>query len=350
MTWVNQPCAAINTDVQAQAAERQTQLTKPLGSLGQLETIAIRLAGMQGKLKPSLAQVHISIFAGDHGIVEEGVSAFPQEVTTQMIANFLQGGAAISVLAKELGASFEVVDTGTKLALPEQDGLVLQRVSDSTANSLQQAAMTQAQLEQALQVGFDAVERALGKGCELFIGGEMGIGNTTPATALYCGLLGLSAQQMTGAGTGLDQQGIAHKSQVIQGILDKHQPHCNDNPLEWLRCVGGFEIAALTGAYLHAAQRGLPVLLDGFICTAAALVAMKMNPAVKEWCFLSHASAEQGHQVAVEQMDLEPLLDLGLRLGEGSGAATAVPTMRLACALHNQMATFAEAAVASQQV
>lgn len=348
MNWVNQPCAEINIAMQAQAAEHQTQLTKPLGSLGKLESIAIRLAGMQGKLKPSLDHVHISIFAGDHGIVEEGVSAFPQEVTTQMIANFLQGGAAISVLAKELNASFEVVDTGTKVALPEQSGLVLQRVGESTANSLQQAAMTQEQLEQALQVGFDAVERALEQGCELFIGGEMGIGNTTPATVLYCSLLGLSAAEMTGAGTGLDEQGIAHKAKVIQGIIDKHQADC-ENSLDWLRCVGGFEIAALTGAYLHAAQHGLPVLIDGFICTSAALVAMKINPEVKNWCFLSHASAEQGHGLAVEHMQLEPLLDLGLRLGEGSGAATAVPTLRLACALHNQMATFAEAAVASQQ-
>lgn len=346
--WINQPSAEINVAISELAAERQMQLTKPLGSLGQLEQIAIRLAGMQGQLKPTLEQIQISIFAGDHGVVEEGVSAFLQDVTTQMIANFLQGGAAISVLARELEANFEVVDTGTKVALPEQAGLISHRAGTSTANSTQQAAMTEVQLKQSLQAGCDAVERALESGAKLFIGGEMGIGNTTPATALYCGLLGLSAEQMTGAGTGLDQQGITRKTQVVQRILDKHQASCADNALEWLRCVGGFEIAALAGAYLHAAQRGLPVLVDGFICTSAALVAIKLNPQVKDWCFLSHASAEQGHRLAVEQMGLQPLLNLGLRLGEGSGAAVAAPLLRMACRLHNEMATFEEAAVASQ--
>lgn len=347
MSWWKEACQASDNDYVSRAQERQGQLTKPPGALGTLEDVAIRLAGLQQNDQPAADKVHISVFAGDHGVVAEGVSAFPQEVTAQMVHNFLHGGAAISVLAKQLGASLEIVDTGILTPMPAMEGLVLQRAGSGTANSAQQAAMTAEQLEIALQAGHDAIERAAAQNAELFVGGEMGIGNTTAATALYCALLDLPPQQVAGAGTGLDDEGIAHKAQVLGNMLDLHKD-AGSNAMEWLRRVGGFEIAGLTGAYIHAAQRRVPVLVDGFISTAAALVATRVQPAVAQWLFLSHASAEQGHQYAVQALGQKPLLDLGMRLGEGSGAAVAVNMLRTACALHNGMATFAEAAVAGK--
>lgn len=347
MDWLTAPCVTPNQAMTERASLRQTQLTKPPQALGDLELIAIRLAGLQAREQPSIDRVHISIFAGDHGVATEGVSAFPQAVTQQMVANFLQGGAAISVLAKSLQADLEIVDTGILEPLPARHGLVIQRAGSGTANSAQTEAMTQVQLQLALQAGYEAAERAYARSADLFIGGEMGIGNTTPATVLYCALLQLSPETMTGAGTGLDSAGIMHKTQVIKHIL-QHHAACTDDALAWLRCAGGFEIAALTGAYLRAGQLGLPILLDGFITTAAALVALHLQPALKDWLFLSHASAERGHKQAIANLGLQPLLDLNLRLGEGSGAAIAVPLLRQACLLHNQMATFAEAAVAGK--
>ncbi len=344
MKWWQQPCQRADNNFAARAEQRQQQLTKPPGSLGVLEKTAIRLAGLQGRDRPSADKVHISVFAGDHGVVAEGVSAFPQEVTTQMVHNFLQGGAAISVLARQLGATLEVVDTGILTPLPPQEGLIIQRVGAGTANSVNEAAMTHEQLEIALQAGADAVDRAIAQEADLFIGGEMGIGNTTAATALYAALLEQPAALLAGAGTGLNAQGIEHKISVLNTILLRHR-NCDNDAMEWLRCVGGFEVAALTGAYLRAAQCGLPVLLDGFISTAAALVAIKTQPDVEQWIFLSHLSNEQGHQRVLDTLDQKPLLDLGMRLGEGSGAAVAVNLLRSACALHNDMATFAEAAV-----
>lgn len=347
MNWWQQPCRQAKRDFTENAEQRQQQLTKPPGAMGLLETTAIRLAGLQGRDKPCVNEVHISIFAGDHGVVAEGVSAFPQEVTAQMVHNFLHGGAAISVLARQLGAKLEIVDTGILTPLPEQEGLVLHRAGAGTANSAVEAAMTPAQLDIALQAGHDAVERAAARHTDLFIGGEMGIGNTTAATALYCALLDEQPARLAGAGTGLDQQGIAHKVAVLDNILMQHKD-CGSDAMAWLRCTGGFEVAALTGAYIRAAQCGIPVLLDGFISTAAALVAVKVQPDVAQWLFLSHVSAEQGHALTLKALDQQPLLNLGMRLGEGSGAAIAVNLLRSACHLHNEMATFEEAAVAGK--
>ncbi len=348
MKWIEKVSPQRNPSFKQTAQERQAQLTKPPGSLGRLEQIAIRLADLQQRNQPAVDNIAISVFAADHGVVEEGISAFPQEVTVQMISNFLNGGAAISVMAKQLDAQMEVVDVGVLHALPEQDGLVIQRAGNGTANSAKQEAMTEDQLDLAMQAGFDAVERAKNNAADMFIGGEMGIGNTTPASVLYSALLGLSASQTSGAGTGLDGAGINRKIEVVERIYNMHQSQCKDNPLAWLRCAGGFEIAALTGAYIHAAQQGLPVLVDGFISSAAALCAVRINQSVADWLFFSHVSAERGHQKALVEMGQQPLLDLGMRLGEGSGAAVAVPLMRAACALHNQMATFEEAAVAGK--
>lgn len=346
MKWLNTPCQSPDPAVAQAARQRQSQLTKPPGALGELENIAIHLASLQGRERPSIDKLHISVFAADHGVADEGVSAFPQAVTAQMVANFLAGGAAISVLAQELGATLEVVDVGVKTPL-SHPGLISQRAGDGTANSATAAAMTTNQLTLALQAGAEAAERAKMAGADLFIGGEMGIGNTTAATAIYCALLDVPIMDATGPGTGLDRDGLLHKINVIRRILNQHRSHF-DEPLEVLRRMGGFEIAALTGAYLRAAQLGLPVLVDGFISTAAALVAIEIQPAVADWLLLSHTSAEPGHFFAVAELQQRPLLDLGLRLGEGSGAALAVPLLRLACALHNRMATFTEAAVANQ--
>ncbi|MGF6163479.1 nicotinate-nucleotide--dimethylbenzimidazole phosphoribosyltransferase [Pseudomonas sp. 2725] len=344
--WLN-PCKPVDTQVVEQAQARQQQLTKPAGSLGQLEALAVQLAGLQGRVKPSLEQVWIAIFAGDHGVVAEGVSAFPQEVTGQMLLNFVSGGAAISVLARQLGASLEVVDLGTVTPSLNLPGVRHLNVGPGTANFVQGPAMTQAQGQLALQAGRDSVQLAIATGAQLFIGGEMGIGNTTAASALACALLDCPVVHLTGPGTGLNAEGVSHKAQVIERALALHGAQRGD-ALQTLFNLGGFEIAALVGAYLTCAQEGVAVLVDGFICSVAALVAVRLNPECRQWLLFGHRGAEPGHRHVLETLDAQPLLDLGLRLGEGSGAALAVPLLRLACDLHGQMATFAEAAVADR--
>ncbi|MFJ4545112.1 nicotinate-nucleotide--dimethylbenzimidazole phosphoribosyltransferase [Pseudomonas sp. NPDC088885] len=346
-TWWLNPCKPVNADIVEQAAARQQQLTKPAGSLGQLEAVAVQLAGLQGQVKPTLKEIWIAIFAGDHGVVAEGVSAFPQEVTGQMLLNFVSGGAAISVLARQLGAQLEVVDLGTVNPALNLAGVRHLNIGPGTANFVQGAAMTQAQGELALQAGRDSVLRARAAGAQLFIGGEMGIGNTTAASALACALLDCPVVHLTGPGTGLNTEGVSHKAQVIERALALHAAQRGD-ALQTLFNLGGFEIAALVGAYLACAQEGVAVLVDGFICTVAALVAVRLNPACREWLLFGHRGAEPGHRHVLETLGAEPLLELGLRLGEGSGAALAVPLLRLACDLHGQMATFAEAAVADR--
>lgn len=344
--WLN-PCQAIDAQAYEQAAARQQQLTKPAGSLGQLESVAVQLAGLQGRVKPSLNQLWIAIFAGDHGVVAEGVSAFPQEVTGQMLQNFVSGGAAISVLARQLGAQLEVVDLGTVTPSLNLPGVRHLNIGAGTQNFVNGPAMTQAQGELALEAGRDSVRRAIAAGAELFIGGEMGIGNTTAASALACALLDCPVAHLAGPGTGLNAAGVSHKAQVIERALALHAAQRGD-ALQTLFNLGGFEIAALVGAYLACAQEGVAVMVDGFICSVAALVAVRLNPACRDWLLFGHRGAEPGHRHVLEALKAEPLLDLGLRLGEGSGAALAVPLLRLACDLHGQMATFAEAAVADR--
>jgi nicotinate-nucleotide--dimethylbenzimidazole phosphoribosyltransferase len=344
--WLN-PCKPIDVAAVGQAEARQQQLTKPAGSLGRLESVAVQLAGLQGRVKPSLDQLWIAIFAGDHGVVAEGVSAFPQEVTGQMLHNFVSGGAAISVLARQLGASLEVVDLGTVNPALNLPGVRHLNVGPGTANFVDGPAMTQAQGELALQAGRDSALRAIAAGAQLFIGGEMGIGNTTAASALACALLDCPVVHLAGPGTGLDAAGVSHKAQVIERALALHGAQRSD-ALQTLFNLGGFEIAALVGAYLACAQEGVAVLVDGFICSVAALVAVRLNPECRQWLLFGHRGAEPGHRFVLETLNAEPLLELGLRLGEGSGAALAVPLLRLACDLHGQMATFAEAAVADR--
>jgi nicotinate-nucleotide--dimethylbenzimidazole phosphoribosyltransferase len=345
--WWQQGCQPLDLVARSKAQARQLQLTNPAGSLGQLEQLAIQLAAMQGSPRPSIEKLWISIFAGDHGVVAEGVSAFPQAVTGQMLRNFVGGGAAISVLAKQLGATLEVIDLGTAVPLEPLRGVRHLHIGAGTQNFLQGPAMTPAQLLIALEAGQASVQRALEAGSQLFIGGEMGIGNTTAATALACLLLERRAVDLVGPGTGLDGAGVAHKTAVIEAALELHRPAIGE-PIEALQRLGGFEIAALTGAYIACAQQGITALVDGFICSVAALLAVRLNPDCRDWLLFAHCGAEPGHIRVLQELKADPLLDLGLRLGEGSGAALAVPLLQLACSLHNQMATFAEAAVAER--
>ncbi|MBF0400572.1 MAG: nicotinate-nucleotide--dimethylbenzimidazole phosphoribosyltransferase [Magnetococcales bacterium] len=342
--WLLQPIPAPVLEIQAQAEYRQGQLTKPAGSLGRMEEIAVRLAALQNNLLPSLDRVRIVVFAADHGVAAAGVSAFPQSVTVEMIRNFSRGGAAIAVLARQLEAGFEVVDVGAVTDPAPLPHLVSCRVGPGTADFRFQPAMTAAQCAQALQAGREAVERGVAQGVQLLIGGEMGIGNTTAATAVLAALLNLAPAVLAGPGTGLTAEGVTHKVQVIETALRQHQGLLED-PLAVLAALGGFEMVALSGFYIAAAQRRIPLLVDGFIATAAAVAALRIQPDLRPWLFFSHTSAEPGQQAIMAALGIRPLLDLGLRLGEGSGAAIALPILRLACALHRQMATFAEAAV-----
>ncbi|SDO44080.1 nicotinate-nucleotide--dimethylbenzimidazole phosphoribosyltransferase [Ectopseudomonas guguanensis] len=347
LQWWQGPCQPLDHVARVKAENRQRQLTKPAGSLGRLEKLAIHLAALQGREKPSLESLWIAIFAGDHGVVAEGVSAYPQAVTGQMLANFVAGGAAISVLARELDAALEVIDLGTAEPLPPLPGVRHVQAGAGTRNLAREPAMSGAQMQICLDAGRDSLLRARATGCDLFVGGEMGIGNTTAAAALACWLLNCPASELAGPGTGLDSAGVAHKARVIDAALTLHRTRI-DGPLQALIHLGGFEIAALVGAYLAAAQQGIAVLVDGFICSVAALLAVHLNPGCRDWLLFAHHGAEPGHVRVLQALGAEPLLELGLRLGEGSGAALSVPVLRLACALHGQMATFAEAAVAQR--
>lgn len=342
--WWDSAPAMIDEDARAAAEARQRILTKPPGALGKLEALAIQLAALQGREKPRVDRVDITVFAGDHGVVAEGISAFPQQVTYEMVKNFANGGAAINVLAKSLGATLKVVNLGTVVEADELPGVVNHLLGPGTANFTRQSAMTKQQLDSAMQVGRATVMQCRQKDSELFIGGEMGIGNTTAAAAICCALLGVDAHTMAGPGTGLDSAGVAHKADVIGRALAAHADQAK-TPIDVLRIFGGFEIAALTGCYIACAQESIAVLVDGFISTCAALCASRLCVGSEQWFLYSHASAEPGHKTILAALDAEPVLDLGMRLGEGSGAAVVVPILRQACALHNEMATFAEADV-----
>lgn len=346
MNWLDKPIAVISEQAIQQANERQLQLTKPPGSLGKLEELAILFAAIQQTQQPQIKNVQISVFAADHGIANENVSAFPQVVTTEMIKNFSRGGAAISVLAKELDAKLEVVDLGTVVEAGELDSVISSRIASSTENFANQAAMTEQQLEKALAAGVAAVQRAIESDAHVFIGGDMGIANTTSATAIACVYLDKAPADLAGPGTGLDEKGVSHKVKVIEQALALHEAALL-NEIEVLLFFGGFEIAALTGAYITAAQQGLPVVVDGFIATAAALAAIKIKPGCDAWFIYAHQSHEPGHRLILEALNAEPLVNLNMRLGEGSGAAVVIPLLRQACALHANMATFAEAGVST---
>lgn len=309
----------------AGAAARNGQLTKPPGALGRLEGLAQWYAGWRGSDRPRLVAPQVIIFAGNHGVAARGVSAFPPEVTVQMVANFKGGGAAINQLSKTFGAQMSV------------HALELDR---PTADFTQSPAMEVAEVLAALQTGWNAVDPQ----ADLLVTGEMGIGNTTPAAAIACALFGGAVEDWVGRGTGVDDAGLARKAQVVAEGLALHQ---NRDPLEVLRCLGGREIAAMAGAIARARQERIPVILDGFICCAAAAVLAQLDAGALDHCVAGHVSAESAHPALLRHLGKEPLLNLGLRLGEGSGAALAIGVLQGAVACHSGMATFAEAGVAA---
>ncbi len=338
--WFLNPAKSLSRSDIESARSRQLRLTKPPGSLGRLEDIAVSFCGWQSLQKPKCDDIQIVVFAADHGVCQQGVSAFPQEVTSQMVQNFTHGGAAISVLAKQLRADFHVVNLGLTSGIKDCSKLKNTPLMPGTNDFTLEPAMPCSTMMKALEIGRNSVNRQ----SQLFIGGDMGIGNTTSASAIYCALLKQPPENTVGPGTGVDKSGLAIKRSAIKLAIDLHGENL-DRPMDVLQRVGGLEIAALVGAYIACAQLGIPILVDGFITTAAALVAVQINPSTKDWMIFAHKSAEPAHALALESLNVTPLLDLGMRLGEGSGAAVAAPLIMSALELHNNMATFDNAGV-----
>lgn len=347
MTWFTASAADLDKEAQQQAAQHQSVLTKPAGSLGQLENIAIQFAAMQSSSTPKIDNIYIAVFAADHGVMDENVSAFPQAVTAEMVRNFSRGGAAISVLSRQLNATLDVVDMGVVNKLEALPGVLSKRIASATNNFCTQAAMSEEQCLQALQAGKEIAEKAKQNNADIFIGGEMGIGNTTTSAALASALLQQPVTSIVGPGTGLDDKGIKHKVEVIEKALAYHKS-TNTEPLIILENLGGFEIIALVGAYIRAAQIGLPCVIDGFITSVAALYATRLSQGVEQWFIYSHQSAEPGHRIVLKALNATPLLNIGMRLGEGSAAASVVCLLKNALALHNNMATFEQAGVSDK--
>jgi nicotinate-nucleotide--dimethylbenzimidazole phosphoribosyltransferase len=331
-----------------QAQARLDQLTKPPGSLGRLEELAARYVAIRQELLPPLEKKRVVVFAADHGVVAEGVSAYPQEVTFQMVYNFLRGGAGINVLARHAGASVEVVDIGVNHDFGEEPGLTNRKVAYGSKNMAQEPAMTLDEALEALLVGVERAEAADAAGVDALAAGDMGIGNTTPAAALAVVFTGRPAGAVTGRGTGIDDQALRHKVAVINRSLGLHKVE-REKPLEALAAVGGLEIAGIAGLILGAAATRRPVLLDGFIATAGALVAVALAPAAADYLIAAHRSVEPGHQVMLESLGLAPLVNLKLRLGEGTGATLGLGLLEAGVRIYREMATFAEAGVAEKE-
>lgn len=332
------------------AQQRLDSLTKPLGSLGQLEAVAAQYVAWREESAPTITRKAVYVFAGDHGITDEGVSAYPREVTPQMVRNFLSGGAAINVLARQTGSDIVVVDVGVDCDFDGAPGLLHRKVRRGTRNFAREAAMTEAELNAALQVGIDLAEEAAAERRSLIALGEMGIGNTSAATAITAALTGKPVAELTGRGTGLDAPRCARKAEIIDKALRLHfgdytAAAPKPEPLEILRCVGGLEIAAITGAVLGAAAKRIVVVIDGFICTAGAAIACAVAPDARFGIVAGHLSQEPGHRALLEAMAVKPVLQLDMRLGEGTGAVLTFPLIESALRIYNEMATFGSAGV-----
>jgi nicotinate-nucleotide--dimethylbenzimidazole phosphoribosyltransferase len=331
-----------NLGIEQRARERQNQLIKPQGALGKLETVACWFAARQHRVIPETLKPAVLVFAADHGVARQGVSAYPASVTTHMVESLARGVAAINVLAKVCAASIDVIDVGVNQASAHPN-VNNERIGAGTKDLSVGPAMTIAQAEQALQIGRRYALHVIQNGANLIVAGEVGIANTTSAACLLSVLLRIDAEQLVGNGTGISHAVRIHKVQIVRSAVQRiGEPQ---SPWAVLAECGGFEIAAMAGAYLEAARSGVPCVLDGFISAAAAVVACALEPNVRHWLLASHRSAERGHALALEQLGLEPLLDLGMRLGEGSGAAAVIPLLQAAIKLHAEMATFAEAGV-----
>ncbi len=339
--------APLDEAAMQEARGRLDQLTKPRGSLGWLEELAVQLAGITGRVRQRLPNKTVILMAADHDVVQEGVSAYPQSVTAQMVENFLRGGAAINVLARQASARVVVVDMGVAGNLPNHPDLIARKLGWGTRNIARGPAMTREEALAAIEVGFQLADEEIRRGTDLLATGDMGIGNTTPSSAIAAVLLGRRAHEVTGRGTGLDDAGLARKVAVIEQAIAVNRPDPSD-PLDVLARLGGYEIAGLVGVILKGASKHVPVIIDGFISGAAALVAVRLCPATREYLLAAHCSAEPGHRLILEALGLRPLLNLDMRLGEGTGAALAMHLVDDALALLDEMATFEEAGVADR--
>tara|TARA_B100000029_G_scaffold249644_3_gene246569 strand:+ start:2305 stop:3396 length:1092 start_codon:yes stop_codon:yes gene_type:complete len=337
----------LDEEAMAAARARQDQLTKPLGSLGRLEEVSIQLAGIFGQATPKIDRKTVILAAGDHGVVAEGISAYPQDVTPAMVMNFLGGGAAINVLTKHAGANIVVIDAGVAADLPDHPSLISAKAGRGTDNIAVGPAMNSDQAIQCLETGIRVCQEQIAAGSDLLGCGDMGIGNTTPSSAITSVITGAGTEVTTGRGTGLDDDALAHKASVVQRAIEVNRPNPKDG-LDVLMKVGGFEIGVLAGVFLGAAAGHRPVVVDGFISGAAALIAHALAPEAGRRFIASHQSVEPGHKIALSTLGLTPLLDMGMRLGEGSGAALAMNVVEAAAKCLSDMTTFAEAGVSEK--
>ncbi len=337
----------LDTAAMVRAEARQGNLTKPPGALGRLEDLSIRLAGIFGTERPTIGGKAVIIAAGDHGVVAQGVTAYPQEVTAQMVLNFLGGGAAISAMCRHLGIRQVIVDAGVASDLPDSPELRTLKIGRGTDDMSQGPAMSREQATQCLEAGISLAVEVIESGVDLLATGDMGIGNTTASSAITAAVTHLDTEQTTGEGTGRNPEELQHKAGVVRTALEVNSPDPSDG-IDLLSKVGGFEIGVLAGVIIGAAMMRRPVVVDGFISSAAALVANAVCPTSRDFMLGSHVSAERGHRAALASLELEPLFDLGMRLGEGTGAALAMPIIEAAAATLSEMATFAEAGVSDR--
>ncbi|RNB52894.1 nicotinate-nucleotide--dimethylbenzimidazole phosphoribosyltransferase [Brevibacillus gelatini] len=335
-----------NQEASEQTRQHVDQLTKPLGSLGRLEELAVELAGMTGETFPVVTPPGVLVFAADHGVAAEGVSAYPQEVTAQMLLNLVNGGAGINVFARQIGAIQKFIDVGVAVEV-EAPGIIKRRIKAGSGNMLKEAAMSADEAQRALAIGIEMAGQIIDEGAKLLIVGEVGIGNTTASSAILAALTGADPDEIVGRGTGLDDAGWQRKKAVVREALALHRPDA-DRPLDVLAKVGGLEIGAMAGAMIGAAARRVPVLLDGFIATVAALLAVRLAPGVADYLIAGHRSQEPGHTYVLNVLGKQPLLDLNLRLGEGSGAAVAFSIVEASARMVREMATFAQAGVSDR--
>jgi nicotinate-nucleotide--dimethylbenzimidazole phosphoribosyltransferase len=337
----------LDLSLHAKAQAHLSRLTKPLGSLGRIEELAASYVTVTGELKPNIPRGMVFTFAADHGVTVEGVSAYPREVTPQMVLNFLRGGAGVNVLARHADVRVRVVDIGVDYEFGTTSGLIHRKIMKGTHNFAREPAMTREQAEQAVTVGIELAMESVLEGIGLIGTGEMGIGNTTPSAAIAAVMTGRPVEEVTGHGTGIEEADRLHKVRVIQRALDLHRPK-RDYPLAVLAKVGGLEIGGLAGLILGAAASRVPVVLDGFIAGAAALIAVGIQPLCREYLIAAHRSVEPGHRVILEHLGLTPLLDLDFRLGEGTGACLGMDLVCAAIKVYTEMATFEEAGVANK--
>ena len=349
MKNIGKQITAVDGALSAEAQKRLDNLTKPLGSLGRLEEFARRVVAITGDKMPVLDKKVVFTFAGDHGIADEGVSAYPKEVTPQMVLNFLRGGAGINVLARHAGADVVVVDIGVDYDFGDAPGLVSRKVVRGTANMHKGPAMTRAQAEQCLQVGIDLAREYAKKGYRIYGTGDMGIGNTTPSSAIASVLTGIPVRDVTGRGTGINDESFERKIAIIEKCIAQNRPDPKD-PIDVLAKVGGAEIGGIAGLILGAASERIPVVVDGFISTAGAMIAYRIEPKTADYMFAGHSSVEIGQRTMLRKMGLSPILDFNLRLGEGTGAALAMTMIEAGTKIYREMATFGEAGVSDDIV